>query len=119
MARYGAMCGFRLNGLAIWCHQNRRHQSKRTKSLCDLVGLHIAIIVFARPDELARPLQRGRDHVIDQAMLVHNAKLFELVGKFGFVHFLEQVLKAAIIIFQDGVLGRQIHGPFAGYAIVQ
>jgi len=51
-------------------------------------------------------------------MLVHNAELFELFGKFGFVDFLEQVLKAAILIFQDGVLGRQIHSPFAGYDIV-
>ena len=87
--------------------------------MSDLVGLHIAIIVFAGPDELARPLQRRCNHVIDQAMLVHNTKRFELFGKFGFVHFLEQVLKAAIIIFKDGVLGRQIHWPFASDAIVQ
>ena len=52
-------------------------------------------------------------------MLIDNAQFLELCRKLGFVNFLEEILEATIIIFEDRVLRRQIYGPFAGHAIVQ
>ena len=65
VAGHGAVRRFRLDGLAIGREQNRGHQAKRSEALGNLIRLHIAIIIFARPYELARPFQRRRDHIIN------------------------------------------------------
>ena len=48
-----AVRGFCFNGLAIWRHQDGRHKAKRTKALRNLIGLHVAVIIFTSPDELS------------------------------------------------------------------
>ena len=58
MARYRAVRGFRFHNLSIWRQQHACHQAKRTEALRHGVGLHVAVIVLAGPDELAAPFQR-------------------------------------------------------------
>ena len=53
VARDRAVRGFCFNGLAIWRHQNGSHKAKRTKALRNLIGLHVAVIIFTSPDELS------------------------------------------------------------------
>ena len=105
MARHRAVCGLGLDGLAVRGHQNRCHQAERSKALGHGIGLHIAVIVLAGPDKPAIPFQGAGDHVVDQAMLIGDAGVTELVGELAFIDFLEQVLEAPVIGFQDGVLG--------------
>ena len=78
VARDGAVRGFRFDGLAVRRHQHARHQAERAEALRDRIGLHVAVVVLARPDIAARPLQRRGHHVVDQAMLVGELALLEL-----------------------------------------
>ena len=73
VARYGAVRGFCLDGAAIWGHEHRGHQAKRSKALRDRVRLHIAVVVFTGPDKAATPFKRGGNHIVNQAMLVVDA----------------------------------------------
>ncbi len=59
------------------------------------------------------------DHVVDQAMLVDDTKCGEFVLEFAFENLGEDVLEAAVIGLEDGVLGREVNRPFAGHAIIQ
>ena len=70
MAGDGAVGGFRFQHFAVWRHEDRGHQTERAKALRHSVGLHIAVIVFARPNKAARPFHSRRDHIVDQAMLI-------------------------------------------------
>ena len=116
----GAVGGFGFHGLAVGGHQHRGHQAERAKALRDLIRLHVAVIVLAGPDELARPLERRGDHVVDQAVFVNDPGGVELfLEAFGLEHFLEQILEAAVIGLEDGVLGRQVHRPAQVEAIVE
>ena len=63
-----------LDGLAVRRHQHGGHQAERAEALRDRVGLHVAVVVLARPDVAALPLQRGRHHVVDQPVLVGRAR---------------------------------------------
>jgi len=111
---------FGFDGLAIGAEQHRRHQAERAEALRHGVRLHIAVVVLARPHELARPLQCRGNHVVDQAVFVDHPLGLELFGEaFGVEHFLKQILEAAIIGFQDGVLGRQIHRPTKVEAVIE
>ena len=104
VARNGSVGRFCLNRLTIRCHEDRGHKAERAKALCDNVRLHVAIIVFARPHITARPFNRGRDHVVDQTMLISNTERLELALELGVKDFLEDVFEAAIIGLQDCVL---------------
>src|SRR3546814_61293 len=94
------------------------HEAQRAEALRHRIRLDVAVIILAGPDELAAPLQGGRDHVVDQAMFVHRAHRLELVGEFIVEHFLEQILEAAVIGLEDGVLGRKIQRPAPAQRIV-
>jgi hypothetical protein len=115
----GAVRGFGLDGLAIGRHQHRGHQAERAEALRHLIRLHVAIVILAGPDELAAPLQRGGDHVVDQAVFVDDTGGGELVGLNSVSNTsCEQILEAAVIGLEDGVLGRQIDRPAEVEAIV-
>src|SRR3546814_2433239 len=75
--------------------------------------LYVAVVIFACPDELAAPLERGSDHVIDQAMLIFRTSCIEFRLEFALENLLEQVLEPAIIGFQNRSLGGRIQRPFA------
>ena len=119
VTRNRAVRSFRLNGHAVGRHQHRGHQAQRAIALRHRVRLHVAVVVLARPDVAAGPFERRRHHVVDQAMLVGEAKSLELGREFGVEHFLEDVLEAPVIGLQNRVLGGQVHGVLAQDAVVQ
>src|SRR5690606_15389478 len=108
----GSVRRLRLYGFAVRSHQHRCHQAQRTEALRYLIGLHVAVVVLAGPNELAAPLECGGDHVVYQPMLV----LDPGGGEAGFEpllleNLLEQVLEAPVISLDDRVLGRQVDRP--------
>src|SRR5260221_9103801 len=107
MPRHRAMGGLVFNRLAVGCQQDRGHQAERAITLCDGVGLHVAVIVLAGPVITALPLHRRGDHVVDQAMFVRVLLLVELGLEFLVEDLLEDVLEAAVIGLEDGVLRRE------------
>ena len=108
VASDGAVCGLRLDGLAVRGHQDRRHQPQRAVTLGDRVGLDVAVVVLARPHVAALPLQAGGHHVIDQPVLVGQALLVELLLVLLVEDALELVLEHPVIALEDGVLRRQV-----------
>ena len=108
MTSDGAVGGLRLDGLAIGSHENGGHETERAVSLGDNVGLDVAIVVFAGPDEAAIGFDGEGNHVIDETMLVPETLSLELDLVLLVVDFLEDVLEAAIVLFEDGVLGGQV-----------
>ena len=104
----GAVRGLGLDGLAVGRHQHARHQPERAEALGDGVGLHVAVVVLARPHVAALPLQRGGHHVVDQAVLVGEAGGLEVGLELGVEDLLEQVLEAPVVALHDRVLGRQV-----------
>ena len=70
VAGHGAVRRLRQHGLAVGRHQHARHQPERAEALRHRVGLHVAVVVLARPDIAARPFQRRSHHVVDQPVLV-------------------------------------------------
>ena len=75
MAGDGAVRRLGLDRLAVRGHQDRGHQAQRAEALRDLVRLDVAVIILAGPDELAAPLERRGDHVVDQPMFIVDAAL--------------------------------------------
>ena len=53
MPRHRAMSGFGLDRPAVRRHQHRGHQPQRAEALRHGVGLHIAVVVLAGPDDTA------------------------------------------------------------------
>ena len=110
---------FRFDRPAVGAHQHRRHQTQRAEALRDRVGLHVAVVVLARPDELAAPLERSGDHVVDQPMLVGDPGRFEPRLELAIEDLLEDVLEAPVVELQDRVLRREIHRPAAHQSVVE
>jgi len=93
---------------AVRRHQHAGHQSERAEPLRHHVGFHVAVVVLARPHQPAIALEHLGDHVVDQAMVVADARGLELRLELGLVDLLEQVLEPAVVCLQDRVLGRQV-----------
>ena len=83
------------------------------------VRLDVAVVILAGPDIAAGPFHRRGHHVVDQPMLVGEAQRRELLLKFRVEDLLEQVLEAAVIGFQNRVLGREIDRKFAAQRIIE
>src|SRR3546814_8893114 len=94
MARHGAMGRFGFDSLAILSHQNRGHKAQRAEALRNRIRLYVAVVIFACPDELAAPLERGSDHGIDQAMLLFRTSCIEFRLEFALEYLLEHVLRS-------------------------
>jgi len=97
VARDGAMGGLGLDDLAVGAHQHGRHHAERAVALRDRVGLHVAVVVLARPHEAAVRLHGERDHVVDQAVLVPDLLRLELRLVLFVVNLLEYVLESAVV----------------------
>ena len=109
-----AVSGFGLDGLAVGRHQHTGHQAEAAEALGDLIGLHVAVVVLAGPNELAAPLEGAGDHVVDQAVLILYAGGGELfLEALGIENLLEQVLEAPVVGLDDRVLGRKVQRPAA------
>src|SRR3546814_3056568 len=79
------------------------------EALRNLIRLDVAVVILARPHEFAVPFERARDHVVDQAMLIFDAGFGEFAFEFTVEYFLKQILEAAVIGLQDGVLRSEEH----------
>lgn len=61
-------------------------------------------------DEATLALDHLGDHVVNQTVLVPDLLLLELLLVLVVVDLLEDVLEAAIVLLQDGVLGAHVQG---------
>src|SRR5205823_14643824 len=61
----------------------RSSDLKRAEALRDGVRLHVAVVVLARPHISAWPLQRSRDHVVDQPVFIRDRRLLEVMLELG------------------------------------
>ena len=103
-----AMRGLGFHRPTVGGQEDARHQPERSEPLRDRIRLHVAVVILAGPDIAARPLERRGHHVVDQTMLVCEPERRILRLELGLVDFLENVLEAAVIDFQDRVLGGEI-----------
>ena len=117
VAGHRAMRSLGLHGLTVRGHEHRRHEAERAEALRDRVGLHVAVVVLARPDVAALPLHGRCDHVIDEPVLVGDACRLELLAELGLVDVGEDVLELAVVGLEDGVLRREVDGVVAGQAV--
>ncbi len=76
--------------------------------LRDHVGLDVAIVVLGGPNEAALGLERQRHHVVDEAVLVAQARGLELGGVVALEHLRKRVEERAVVLLQDGVLRGQV-----------
>ena len=66
-----------LDGLSIRCDELTRHHTQTSKALCEDIRLHVSVVVLASPDEPAGRLDRLRDHIVNQTMLVIDGRFIE------------------------------------------
>ena len=84
---YSTVCSLSLHGLSVGSQQAGSHETKRTETLCEDVGLDITmkgrftkwfkrgrkntfdspVVILASPNEVARGLQSLSNHVVDQS----------------------------------------------------
>lgn len=64
----GSVGSLRLDGLSVRTDEHGSHQTQGAVSLCDHVGLHVSVVVLARPDEAAVALQHLCYLVVDEAL---------------------------------------------------
>ena len=107
-----AVSGLSLDSFTIGAHQNGGHETQRAVALGNGVGLHVTVVVLAGPDELTRGFEALSDHVVDQPVFIPDACGIEILFVLFFVDILEDVLEAAVVPFQDGVLGGHVERPF-------
>lgn len=64
-------------------------------------------------------LDHLRDHVVDETVLVPQALGLELLPVVLLVNLLEDVLEAAVVLLEDGVLGGHVHGQLEGEGVLE
>jgi hypothetical protein len=55
-------------------------------------------------------LDHLRDHIVDKTVLVPQTLGLKLFPVSRFVDFLENIFEVAVVLLQDRVLGRHVHG---------
>lgn len=95
-----------LNGKTVRSEQLARHHTQATEALCKNITLHITVVVLACPDEATRALQRLRNHVVDETVLVVDTRSLEVRLVRRLIDVLEDILEATVILLQDSVLCR-------------
>ena len=102
------MSGLSLHSLSIGTHQDRGHHAQGTVSLRHRVGLNIPVIVLAGPDEPTVALHGLGHHVVDEAVFVPDARGLKRTFVLIVINGLEDVLKGAVVLLQNGVLGGHV-----------
>jgi len=74
----GAVSGFSLDGLAVWGNEDGSHETERSVTLGDDIGLDVSVVVLAGPDEATAGFQGLGNHVVDKTMFIPNSLLLEL-----------------------------------------
>src|SRR5262249_38789903 len=83
-------------------------QAERAEALGHHVGLHVTVVVLARPDDAAVALEDLGDHVVDQPVIVGDPGRLELRLELRLVYLGEQVLEPPVVGLEDRVLGGQV-----------
>src|SRR5690606_11255803 len=73
---------------------------------------YIAIVVLTSPYKVSVPLQCACNHIIDEAVLVCDARFGELGLEFILINFLEDVFESSVIFLEYGILRGKIKRPF-------
>mmetsp|Transcript_47237 Transcript_47237/g.122074 ORF Transcript_47237/g.122074 Transcript_47237/m.122074 type:complete len:711 (+) Transcript_47237:1148-3280(+) len=100
----------RLGGehLAVGAQQHGAHQLLGAEALRDHLGLHVAVVVLAGPDEAAGGAHGEGHHRVNGLVLVPDAGLLErlLVGLL--VGLLEDAYEGAVVVLQQQILGAEV-----------
>ena len=104
----GAVGGLGLESRAVGGDQGGGHQTEGTETLGDDVGLDITVVVLQGHDEATLRLDHLGDHVVDETVLVPDVLGVELLLVLSLEDLLEDVLEAAVVALQDGVLGAHV-----------
>jgi len=80
------------------------HKAERAEALCDNIGLYVTVVVLTRPNEASLALEHLSDEIINESVLVVDARCHELILVFVLVNFLENVHEETIVLLQDRVL---------------
>lgn len=78
VTRDGAVGRLGLDGLAVWRDEFAGHHAEGAEALRKHVGLDVAVVVFAGPDEAAGGFDSLSDHVVNEAVFIPYSRLFEL-----------------------------------------
>ena len=81
-----------------------RHQAQAAERRGHHVAHHVAVIVFARPDEAALGAHHARHGVVDQRVEILDAGFLKLFLIVSVINFLENILEAVIVDLRNGVL---------------
>lgn len=68
---------FALDGLSVRSDKLTSHHAQAAKALSKNVGLHVSVVVLARPDKSTGGFDRLCDHVVNKAVLVVDACLLK------------------------------------------
>ena len=104
MPGHRAMGRFKLV-IALGGHQDAGHHSKTAKSCGDHIAHHIAIIVLAGPDKPTLAPHHSGDGVVDEGVLIADARRGKPILVIGVKNALEYLLELPVVYLQDGVLG--------------
>ena len=84
MPRDGAVRGFALDGEPVGCDEFRGHHSEGAEALREDVRLHVSVVVFRCPDEATGGFDYLSNHVIDETVLVIDARCLKLFLVFAY-----------------------------------
>ncbi len=108
MPGHSSMSGLGLDGLAIRTDEHRGHHSEAAITLGNRVRLDVAVVVLASPDEAALGLHGLSHHVVNETVLVPDFLGLEGRLVVGLVDPGKDLHEEAVILLQDGVLGRHV-----------
>ena len=108
MSRHCPMSGFGFKGFAVGSDEHGSHESEAPEALGDDIGLDVAVVVLQRHDVPSGGLHHLSDHVVDETVLVPDILFLERGGVLAIVDRLEDIFEAAIVRFENGVLGGEV-----------
>ena len=89
----------------IFIYKNGCHETERSETLSDDIGLNITIVVLTSPHKASIHLDNLGNHIINESMLVGNTLCLESFNELGLINMLEDILEETIVLLQDSVLG--------------
>jgi len=104
---HGSVSSFGFDDI-ILVNKDGGHETERTETLSDDIGLDITVVVLASPHKAAFHLDDLGNHIINESMLVVNTLLLELLNVLSLINMLEDILEETIVFLQDGVLGGEL-----------
>jgi len=115
----GTVSSLSLDGLTIGANEDGGHETERAVTLSNDIGLNITIVVLASPDHTTRRLKDLSDLIIDEAVLIPDTKILELLLVLSSIDSSEDILEETIVLLEDGVLGGEVEGPLLHEGILE